>query len=103
MTEQYYARICWNTKGWRFPSGDTARLKENSNAAKDRFGHEEWLFNFMWMLEGYHYAFLQAVNKSFRTMSGKTINVLLWAINQDKSRVQVGEIKNCQVLTDSQA
>ena len=36
-------------------------------------------------------------------MIGKTIDVLLWAIDPEKQRVQVGEIKDCQVLTDSQA
>lgn len=99
---QYYTRICWNLNHWISPSQDKARLKEKSNAARDRFGHEEWLFNIS-EFQGYHYAFLQPVSDSLRKMSGKTMDVFLWAINPDKRRVQVGEIKNCQVLTDSQA
>jgi len=99
--EQYYARICWNSKGWRFPSGDIGGLKEKSNSGRDGFGHEEWLFNIS-KFQGYHYAFLQPVSNSYRKMSGKTIDVLLWTINPAKLRVQVGEIKNCQVLTDGQ-
>ena len=54
---KYYARICWNTRGWVAPSGDAKNLETGTYAAKDKFGHEEWLFNFMWLLDGYHYAF----------------------------------------------
>ncbi len=100
--EQYYARICWNSKGWRFPSGDAAELENNTYAAKNRFGYEEWLFNFMWIFEGYHYAHLQPVGRSFKRMTGKTLDILLWAINPNHNHVQIGEIKNCQVLTESQ-
>jgi len=100
--DQYYARICWNVKHWTNPSQDHVRLREKSNAAKNRFGGEEWLFNSR-QFDGYHYAFLQPVKNSFRGMRGKTIDVLLWTISPDKGRFQVGEIKNCEVLTNSQA
>ncbi len=100
--DQYYARICWNVSQWMRPSQDQVRLKEKSNAAKNRFGGEEWLFS-LWQFHGYHYAFLQSVKNSFRRMSGKTIDVLLWTISPNKGRFQVGEISNCEVLTNSQA
>jgi hypothetical protein len=102
MAKAYYARICWNSNGWRFPSNDVASLESDTYAAKNRFGHEEWLFNFTWILNGYHYAFLQPIYTSRKKIGGQTIDVLLWAINPERNRVQVGEIKNCEVLTDDQ-
>ena len=94
VVEQYYARICWNSNGWRSPSGEVANLEHQTYAAKNRFGHEEWLFNFMWIFGGYHYAFLQPINQSLQRMNGKTIDILLWAINPDKYHVMIGAIKN---------
>lgn len=101
--EQYYARICWNTNGWRIPSGDKSKLEQHSFVAENGFGYEEWLFNYMWPFKGYNYAFLQPVHRSFHRMKGKTLDLLLWAIDPDKRRVQIGEIKKCEVLTDSES
>lgn len=98
----YYARVCWNSKGWIYPTGDARSLEVNTYAAKNGFGHEEWLFNPQ-TFEGYHYAFLQPVGQSFKKLTGKTIDVLLWAINPYKQHVQIGEIRNCEVLTEAQA
>jgi len=98
--DKYYARVCYNTNGWRLPSGDAAKFEVDSFVARHRFGYEEWLFNFtMWNINGYHYAFLQPVEDSFKTKRGRTIDVLLWTIDPDKRRVCVGEIKNCEVLS----
>ena len=57
----YTARLCWNTRNWVQPSGD-ARMVEQKNTytARNGFGHEEWLFNFQWILDGWKYGFLQA-------------------------------------------
>ncbi len=101
--DRFYARVCWNTNGWRRPSGDAALLEHDTYAAKDRFGHEEWLFNFMWTFDGYHYAFLQGVNSASRNKGGTVIEVLLWSINDKRQRVYVGEIKQCEVLTETQS
>jgi hypothetical protein len=38
------------------------------------FGHEEWLFNFAWLIDGFHCAFLQPVNRSFKTVTGNPVN-----------------------------
>ena len=101
--DQYYARICWNAGGWSIPSGNKAKLERNSFVAENGFGYEEWLFNYMWPFKGYNYAFLQPVHKSFQRIKGKSLDILLWAIDPDKHHVQVGEIKKCHVLTDSEA
>ena len=55
-------RVCWNENGWRYPSGSTS--SDGGYAGKNGFGHEEWLFNFSWIADdGFHYGFLQPVNK----------------------------------------
>ncbi len=101
--ERYTARICWNSKGWRFPTGEAAHLETGSYVTNMGFGHEEWLFNFAWLIDGMHYAFLQPVNNSFENMTGKVIDVLLYAINPDRDRLYVGTISNCEVLQRTQA
>ena len=69
----------------------------------ERFGHEEWLFNFAWVIDGFHYAFLQPVNRSFRNVTGKTIEILLYTVNPDGNRLYVGKIAKCEVLDVAQA
>src|SRR5665213_3293745 len=99
----YYARVCFNSQGWVFPTGEAKALEKNSWVTKGGFGGEEWLFNFAWLMDGFHYAFVQPVNRSFNNVSGQTINVMVYTINQAGDRVYVGEIRSCQVLTQPQA
>lgn len=98
----FFARICWNSNGWVFPSGEAAHLEVGSYVADAGFGHEEWLFNFAWLTDGYHYAFLQPINKSFEKHTGTTIDLLLHAIHPNRNRVYVGQIRRCEVLTREQ-
>lgn len=100
---KYYARICWNSNGWVFPSGEAKEIEADTYVTKAGFGHEEWLFNFAWLIEGYHYAFLQPVGNSAKRVAGKTLDILLYAINANHDRVYVDEIKNCRVLSRQQA
>lgn len=95
----YTARICWNTNGWRFPSGEGRPLENGTYVAKYGFGHEEWLFNYSWTLGGYHYSFLQPINRSHDRFAGETLSVLLYTIDKRGTRQYVGEIRQCEVLT----
>lgn len=100
----YIARVCWNTKNWVQPSGDACDSEVGGTYnSKHGFGHEEWLFNFQWIIDGWKYAFLQPVNKSIGKLKGSTINLRLFTIRADGNRVYVGEIDSCQVLTDAEA
>ena len=100
--QRYTARICWNSNQWRFPSGEAPHLEEGSYVVDAGFGHEEWLFNFAWLIDGFHYAFLQPVNKSFETVTGETIDVLLYTISPSGDRLYAGEISKCEVLRPPQ-
>lgn len=101
--ERYTARICWNGQGWRFPSGEAPHLEKGTYVVDAGFGHEEWLFNFAWLVDGFHYAFLQPVNRHFKSVTGKTIDVLLYTISPSGTRFYTGEISNCEVLQRVQA
>lgn len=99
----YTARVCWNSQGWRFPTGEAAHLESGSYVAEAGFGHEEWLFNFGWLIDGFHYAFLQPVQNSLENLTGTTIDVLLYTINPLRDRLYVGKISQCEVLQRQQA
>lgn len=61
QTDHRYCRICYNSEGWRRPTGD-ADETTGSYYATNGFGHEEWLFNYEWCINGYKYGFLQPFN-----------------------------------------
>jgi hypothetical protein len=48
----YLSRICWNSNGWLFPSGEAKHLEKDSFVTQVGFGHEEWLLNFAWLIGG---------------------------------------------------
>lgn len=81
-----YCRICWNTKNWKQPTGEAKLLETGkSYVAKNGFGHEEWLFNFSWLLSGgpiagtaYRYGFLQPIGKYYSKYKGQSLSVLLY-------------------------
>lgn len=100
---KYYARVCWNSKGWVKPSDDVRKYEKLTYNAEDGFGHEEWLFSLVWLIDGYHYSFLQGINANRTRFDGQTIDVILWAIEPERKRVYVGEITNCEVLTKDQS
>ena len=101
--DRYAARICWNSKGWVTPSGDAPRLEHETYVTRVGFGHEEWLFNFQWVLDGWKYAFLQPVNKSLSRVQGGRLDVRLYTIGERKAWFYVGHIQPCEVLRDEQA
>lgn len=101
-----YCRICWNTRNWRLPSGD-ARLLElgDSYVAEYGFGHEEWLFNFEWLLSGYdpddqheyRYGFLQPISKYRGSYVGQTFSILLYTVDPGRTTKAVACINNAYV------
>lgn len=103
--DRYVARLCWNTAGWEHPTGAAAGSESGDTYNNSHgFGHEEWAFNFNWMLDGWKYGFLQPVNRSIEKVGGQTLDIKLYTINPD-GRVwsYVGHIRRCEVLTKAQA
>jgi hypothetical protein len=95
-------RICWNTEGWRRPTGEARHLETNSYVAVNGFGHEEWLFNQEWPLDGYCYGFIQALNSSRKKYSGQTVSLELYTRSPAGHWCTVATMQDVQVLTDSQ-
>ena len=83
--------------------GEAPHLEKNTYVVDAGFGHEEWLFNFAWLIDSFHYAFLQPVGRSFRNVTGKVIDVSLCTIGPGRTRWYAGEISNCEVLQSGQA
>ena len=102
----YYCRICWNTRNWRMPSGEAKHLEMgDSYVLEHGFGHEEWLFNFDWLLSGYdskdlhsyRYGFLQPISKYRGSYVGETFSILLYTVDSSYTRRAVGVIKDAYV------
>ncbi len=101
-----YCRICWNTRNWRLPSGDARHWETGeSYVAEHGFGHEEWLFNFEWLLSGYEpddrreyrYGFLQPIGKYRSAYVGQTFSILLYTVDPGRSTKAVALINDAYV------
>jgi hypothetical protein len=101
-----YCRICWNTRYWREPTGEAARIETGKSfVQKNRFGHEEWLFNFSWLQRVptnadptlWKYGFLQPINKYRSAYEGKTFDVLVYTVAPNGERIAVAAISDLHV------
>jgi len=97
-----YCRICWNTSSWKKPTGEAAEIEAGSDVEELGFGLEEWLFNFGWMINGYHYSYLQPIAKYFSKYTGKCLNIVLYTYSP-KGPFFIGKIKNCHVISREDA
>lgn len=99
------SRITWNTADWVLPSGPIGKsTSAGLHEADYGYGGEEWLFDASKIIEGYHYAFLEPINKQHQAFSGRTYNVHLYTIDGvSKLRYWIGMIENVEVLTSQQA
>lgn len=99
------ARICWNDNGWIRPSGKNGKSKKGkSHEAKYGYGHEEWLFNFDKLIDGYHYGFLEPIYKYQDTYAGKKFNILLYSVNCDTKEEKIaGRIREVEALSREEA
>lgn len=87
------------------PDGIAAELETGQSYARTMgFCHEEWLFNHEWVVDGRRFSFLQPVYSSRRRLTeGEKLNFSLWAIDRKRARVEVGYIRNCEIVTRADA
>jgi hypothetical protein len=99
------ARLCWSTNGWQGPSGRLGKVgNQKAFEGAYGFGHEEWLLDHSRLVDGWKYGFIQALNHSFDKYAGKTIDLLLYTIdNKTKRRYWVASISGVEVLTEKQS
>jgi hypothetical protein len=102
--EARIARICWNTNGWRKPSGRTGKAISPSHEEEHGFGLEEWLFDPRKTMNGYQYGFLEPIRKYQTKYVGRIFNVRLFTIDANSRKwYWVGELKNVSVLNRKEA
>lgn len=99
------AKICWNDQGWLKPSGQNGKSKDkNSYENIYAFGHEEWLFDFEKIIDGYHYAALQPIGKYQSKYAECFFDILLYTYNSDtKKWYWVGWLNNVQAISEHEA
>ena len=98
--EHKLARICWNTNRWKSPSCSEGKSrKKDSFEYQHGFGHEEWLFDTSKVVNGYPYAFVQAIGAARESYKESNFTLSLYSINsRTKQRWWVGKIWNLAVV-----
>jgi hypothetical protein len=105
MTENKISRICWNTEGWRKPSGKSGKSKNPKTfELRAGYGHEEWLLDTTKLIDGWHYTYLQPIGLHRSKYQGQTFNIFLYSINEEtKTRWWVGQISGVAVTTPEES
>lgn len=99
-------RLTWNTNNWEYPGGHqwNPKKQNDSTVAYENqygYGHEEWLFNERFRIEGFQYGYIRGVNNLKE--ENKLLNqVALYTISNDGQRYLVGNIYNVEVIKDSE-
>jgi hypothetical protein len=95
-------RLSWNTNNWEIPSGHSWKV---SNQGKSQiayenqygYGHEEWLFNERFRIDGYQYGYIRGVNNLSADIE-KIDQVSLYTIRDDKQRCLVGNLFDVEII-----
>lgn len=99
------ARLCWNTYGWRRPSGRKGKSKFNESYENEMgFGHEEWLLDDSKIMpNGYHYGFLEPLRVQSGKHYNKVYDIHIYTFSPDKQRVYIGCLKNAVGVSASES
>lgn len=105
---EYLSRVCFNSQGWRRPTGEARGLEISRPPSFSRmfgYGHEEWLFRFDWQIDGWQYGFLQGVNDSRSTVTGmnEAADVTLYTCEPGGKRRYVAKILDLECISRSQS
>jgi len=98
------ARICWNTNGWKFPSGSEGKsTAKEAHEARNGFGFEEWLLDKSRIVDGFHYSFLQPLFVKSGKHVGKSYNISLYTINNLQCMYYIGQIKSAVCISQEES
>lgn len=94
------SKICWNYNGWLKPSGLDGKSRDKKSYERMyKFGHEEWLFDFDKLIDGYHFAALQPIGKFRDKYIGGVYNIVLYSVNSNGAQwCWVAEISNVEAI-----
>lgn len=95
-------RLTWNSNNWETPSGHAWHPKNQGNTGvayenQYGFGHEEWLFNERFRIDGYQYGYIKGVNNLSEDVEFLD-QITLYTIRGDKQRCLVGNIHNVEII-----
>jgi len=105
VSKKRISKVCWNENNWTSPSGPHGKSRQiNSYETERGYGHEEWLFDFDKIIDGYHYAFLQSVENGRTSFLNKYFNVRLFSRNSEiEENFWIGSIDNLEVISEKEA
>lgn len=105
ITSKRLARVCWNARGWVVPSGWEGKSEdERSYEYETGFGHEEWLANSMFDLDGFRYTHLQPFKEVKEEKVGILEFVTLYSRNnEDGLWYWIGSIKEPELITTEES
>ena len=95
------SKICWNSNGWKKPSGIEGKSRDSdSHECEYGYGHEEWLFDFDKLIDGYHYSFLQPIGKHRDLYTGESFDIALYSTKSGRQNHSywVAEIHHAEVI-----
>lgn len=95
-------RLTWNSNNWETPCGhkwDTKNQKNSSVAHENQYGygHEEWLLNERFRIDGYQYGYIRGVN-NLSADTEKIDQITLYTIRNDKQRCLVGNLHDVEII-----
>jgi len=94
-------RVCWNTRGWQFPSGST---NEKGFPGENGFGHEEWNFQLLDAWNGFvfPYTYLVPQQKILDKNQG-VFNIGFFTRHQERNEwLFLGIHHNAEIIHDSE-
>lgn len=100
--EERLMRITWSRNNWEFPSGHkwSAKLQGTSEAHEKQygFGHEEWLFNSRYRVNGFQFGYIRGVDQM--SSERQLVNrLLLFTIDPDsKDRYLIGRLNDVEII-----
>ncbi|WP_124981239.1 hypothetical protein [Nonlabens xiamenensis] len=104
--DERYARLTWNTNKWHQPIYHDWDKKHQNNPKKLHeekygYGHEEWLFNPRYQLNGYQYGFIQGINMMKKTQDFIKELTLFTIEPKSKKRFLIAKADDVEIITNN--
>src|SRR5687768_13396601 len=97
-------RLTFNSSGWQRPTRRTQNAEATGTYVnRYGFGHEDWLFRFDWVIDGWKYGFIQGVNKAGKKYVKVPLDLTLFTKEPGGTRRLVCNLNSVECLDDDQS